>query len=255
MYLEALKKLNKAKNSIEANEIVIMYKGKLNKRQFNDLVAIRDVIGYIHRHPLQQECVDWYLDNRIKIIKYLLKSEVPFLSICDVGCGGGIFLSKIESDFKVGVDISRINLENLKRDSPDSEAILADVEYLPFRDDVFDIVMFNEILEHLNNPKKSLLEVMRISNNKIEISTPNGLLVGHGDPEHEHLFNPKEFAELLVDVGLNIIGGTGNLPHIYSLLFIDPNLLPLYKELGEVYHTYKISVMLNSNIFIMCSKR
>lgn len=62
----------------------------------------------------------------------------------NIGCGKASFVNKINVDV----------LKNKKTD-PD---ILADVRCLPFRDDVFDEIVFTEVLEH--TPKGSELQAM-----------------------------------------------------------------------------------------------
>ena len=50
---------------------------------------------------------------------------------------------------------------------------LADAHYLPFKDNTFDIVVANQLIEHCINPPLMIKEAIRVSKNKVIITTPN----------------------------------------------------------------------------------
>lgn len=80
--------------------------------------------------------------------------------ILDAGCGS----SKTERRRKgIGVDLHKGTCD-----------IVADLENLPFRSNVFSFVYARNVLEHLSNPIKGLLELKRVmkSNAKISITIP-----------------------------------------------------------------------------------
>lgn len=66
----------------------------------------------------------------------------------------------------VNVDVKKYEQENF---------ILADAHDLPFREELFDRIQMNEVLEHLISPYNAILEAKRCvkNNGKIEISLPN----------------------------------------------------------------------------------
>jgi len=103
-------------------------------------------------------------------LKNLVKDE-NFEKILDIG---GIqssydFLRKTFPSSK----IFSINIE--KSDLPKNNAILANAEDLPFRDNYFDLIFAREVLEHIFQPNKFIDETKRIlkKGGKIVISTPN----------------------------------------------------------------------------------
>jgi SAM-dependent methyltransferase len=85
----------------------------------------------------------------------------------DLGCGVGVYsLDLCKIGYKViSVDISKSYLEKVKilRSKVDKEwhLILADAQNLPFRKGSFDFILCSEVLEHLPNMSKALIEVIR----------------------------------------------------------------------------------------------
>lgn len=51
--------------------------------------------------------------------------------------------------------------------------VQADGEALPFQDDAFDTVLLMEVLEHVEDPNRLLREALRVTRNRIVITTPN----------------------------------------------------------------------------------
>ena len=88
--------------------------------------------------------------------------------ILDVGCGwGGISaaLKRKRPDLKIfGCDINHEIAEYFKNEPQRSgiRFFAADAQNLPFTDQEFAAVITLDVLEHLKNPKKALLEVNRV---------------------------------------------------------------------------------------------
>lgn len=84
----------------------------------------------------------------------------------DVACGEGIIEQLTPTT--VGVDFS---LNALKKAYSNGVKYLiqANAEYLPFKDDSFDVAICNGSLEHFSDPQKSLNEMARVS--KIQVLT------------------------------------------------------------------------------------
>jgi O-antigen/teichoic acid export membrane protein/ubiquinone/menaquinone biosynthesis C-methylase UbiE len=83
-------------------------------------------------------------------------------SILEVGCGSGVLLEHLKLQFPntkmSGVDLSPIGVEmarqRLRAKNLEIEFRVADVETTkPFPDNSFDLVVCNEVLEHLTNPE------------------------------------------------------------------------------------------------------
>lgn len=82
----------------------------------------------------------------------------------DIACGDGSIEAMCPS--VVGVDFS-INALRKARAKGAKYLLLADAHYLPFSSDHFDIAISSGNLEHFDNPKKAITEMVRIS--KIQI--------------------------------------------------------------------------------------
>jgi SAM-dependent methyltransferase len=81
-------------------------------------------------------------------------------------------------------------------------------EKLPYKNYSFDIVILNEVLEHLKNPTKTLNEVKRILKNRgtLVITTPNcGFLVRNLHPTHISEMTYKDLEKLIRPLGFEVI--------------------------------------------------
>lgn len=96
--------------------------------------------------------------------------------VADIGCGSGFLAAKLRaSGCKVfALDLSKIGLQNARKESNTSVFVLADVYDLPFKTGTLDGVVLSEVLEHLSNLPASLLEVKRSLkiDGKVAISVP-----------------------------------------------------------------------------------
>ena len=86
--------------------------------------------------------------------------------VLDIGCGGGSMAKAVKHyrpDLKVyAVDISESAVSKAKQDPSGVEFFLADALKLPFGKESFDGVLMFDLLEHLENPLKSLSEAYRV---------------------------------------------------------------------------------------------
>jgi len=109
-----------------------------------------------------------------KIIDYLDSHPELYSGkkVIDAGGGYGGFLNHLQNaSFRVLVDI---DLNKLKQAEYDVR-VLADINYLPFKDDTFDLGLFTEVFEHLETPKKAVEELYRTCK-KIFLTTANNSL-------------------------------------------------------------------------------
>lgn len=144
--------------------------------------------------------------------------------VLDIGCGGGDALKKMSAKIKsghlVGADYSEVSVELSKKnnigdvESGKMEIIQANVENLPFDDNLFDIIYTIESFYFWKNSVECLKEVRRVL-------APNGIFMIiadiHGDAELSqeeidsvkkyNLFNPTlaQFRELLEKSGFSDI--------------------------------------------------
>ena len=91
-------------------------------------------------------------------------------SVLDVGCGDGTITNSLPEDLlAVGVDISRTALRHVER-----PCFLASIADLPFGEETFDLVMANDVLEHLprGTYPKGARELARVSKKYVLITVP-----------------------------------------------------------------------------------
>ncbi|MEW6200801.1 MAG: class I SAM-dependent methyltransferase [bacterium] len=99
----------------------------------------------------------------------------PGAVVLDAGCGRESAVPVVEgAETRAGVDISRSFLESNK---DVHFKIVADLEKLPFKDSVFDIVISQYVVEHLKDPEKVMVEFGRVTKDRshILILTTNAL--------------------------------------------------------------------------------
>ena len=127
---------------------------------------------YASLHPLRRLLVNRFLN---KVFEEIRKTNSRV--ILDVGCSEGqadkFFLEKDPSLKITGVDLDVEALEQAEINCPQMEIERADVYHLPFRDNTFDLVIFLEVLEHLEFPEKALEEIKRVGRVHFIFSVPN----------------------------------------------------------------------------------
>lgn len=110
-----------------------------------------------------------------EVLELYVKQGVHWL---DIGCGHQILPPWRYEKEKRLVDISYIvvgfdyDLGSLKGHRTVSHRVRGDIVSLPFRDDCFDLVTANMVVEHLDDPESQLREVSRILR-------PGGVFIFH----------------------------------------------------------------------------
>lgn len=107
----------------------------------------------------------WHMTRFRKITKV---SE-PVDKVLDVGCADGVFskviLDATKASKLVGVDVIKSSVDWAKnhwKRNKKMEFVVGDAEKLNFDANSFNAVYIMEVLEHVENPLKVLLEVKRI---------------------------------------------------------------------------------------------
>lgn len=95
----------------------------------------------------------------------LIRSFVPLegRAILDVGCGIGTYVRRFRefSPRAYGIDVSTERLRDARAKGVD-RLVAAAGEALPFADRVFDVVVFNEVIEHVRDDRESLRDALRV---------------------------------------------------------------------------------------------
>lgn len=123
------------------------------------------------KYPLRRY-LHWL--NWESIVKYIKPGE----RVLEVGCGEGILsvMTARQGAVVTATDISEPNLEATRQAAAEANVDLkilpADAENLPFADNSFDIVVADNVLEHLPDFKRGLGEVRRVTKRLAIIALP-----------------------------------------------------------------------------------
>lgn len=125
--------------------------------------------------------------------------------VLDCGCGTGLLFEYVAEKAKivVGLDISRKILAEAERRAKtfgNVFLVLADADYMPFRDYVFSHVFVVTLLQNMPNPEKTLAEICRVADE-------NAYMVVTGLKKK---FSFEFFENLLRKLSLNIIEISNN---------------------------------------------
>lgn len=86
--------------------------------------------------------------------------------VLDIGCHQGNWSVKLVArvNLLVGIDINRKDLSKARKNPLLRKAsfVLASAEFLPFKKDVFNKILLIDVIEHIFNDKKSVLEASRV---------------------------------------------------------------------------------------------
>lgn len=144
-----------------------------------------------------------FKENRIHpALSSKVISLIPYKSkVIDIGCGLGILLERIKKEKGceiLGLDISKeaINTINQKN----IPGIVAKVPPVPLPDDSFDVAISTELLEHTNNPKALLKEIVRITKplGLLIIAVPLDTLHPHSQREHTRAFSEQNLRDIVI---------------------------------------------------------
>ena len=129
-------------------------------------------IKHTSKNPLQRFLIEQFFSSVISIAKPLGAKKV-----LDAGCGEGFSLNKLISnkigDELEGIEYSKEAIALGEKLFPNANIKLGDIYNLPYKTDSFDLVVCTEVLEHLEDPQKALLEIIRVSKKYLILSVPN----------------------------------------------------------------------------------
>jgi len=103
------------------------------------------------------------MQKRLRLIQEFFELERK--SLLDAGCGAGEYVSaflKAGAD-AMGIEYSAEKVAQYENRNPDSGRVQqGNLEKLPFPDQQFDLVLLNEVLEHVQNEDAALREIHRV---------------------------------------------------------------------------------------------
>jgi len=95
--------------------------------------------------------------------------------ILEAGCGSGVYLGRLKKNRKitpVGIDYSKSSIKVAKRNC--DNLVLGDIRYLPFKNNSFDMVFNQGVMEHFSEMEfKDILKELKRVSKKILIIVPS----------------------------------------------------------------------------------
>jgi len=114
----------------------------------------------------------------------------------DVGCGNNT-RAEVNIDYRTfdNIEINQRTLINVNiKEIPNF--IHADGLHLPFRDKAFRKTFCHHVIEHVANPHQLIREMVRVTEEKLEIRCPHRFSKDAKCPYHKHYFTREWFAEI-----------------------------------------------------------
>jgi SAM-dependent methyltransferase len=148
-------------------------------RERAPFLSAEEYADLYRNHPRVHEGTD----NSAACIERIL-ATIEGDSVCDIGCGTGALLSRIQSAHPklsrlTGVDFVIDDASRLSG----IEYVAAKVETLPFADGEFDTVICTHVIEHILDYRQAIAELRRIAKKRLIIVVPR-------EREYRYTFNP-----------------------------------------------------------------
>jgi ubiquinone/menaquinone biosynthesis C-methylase UbiE len=112
---------------------------------------------------------------KMKSAATLAAALSPGAHVLDAGCGAGYVSAEFSPQLKlIGVDIETEAIDFCKKNRQ-GKFLVAPLENLPFDKNTFDLILFTNAIEHLENPHPALAELTRVlkPGGKILVTTEN----------------------------------------------------------------------------------
>ena len=127
---------------------------------------------HTHRNPIQRFLLDNFFRTLLK-----LTAGKKIENILDVGSGEGFTLNRLMEN-KIGsmwegIEYSKDAIAIGHKIYPKVKIKQGSIYKLPYEDNIFDLVLCTEVLEHLENPDRALEELVRVSKKYLAVSVPN----------------------------------------------------------------------------------
>jgi ubiquinone/menaquinone biosynthesis C-methylase UbiE len=118
----------------------------------------------------------------LECLSIFLREQSRQLSLLDVGCGTGWYLSRLKNGFAqaVGVDVSLGMLSIARERAPWAEFVQADLQELPFNAPRFDAILCTRVLSHIPSARLAVAKIARVLR-------PGGIvIISSVDADHDY---------------------------------------------------------------------
>ena len=151
-------------------------------------------------------------------------------TLLDAGCGEGfvsdIFLKAMPDAQVTGFDVLEDSVKLARLRNPRASFTVGDIYNIDAPDDTYDVVYCFEVLEHLHEPDRALLEMARVAKHHVVLSVPHepffclanaargknlDIRPRGSDPDHRNFWSREQFGEF-ASMALDVEQLTGSMP-------------------------------------------
>ncbi len=191
--------------------------------------------GHIARYDGQVYC------QRVKNVGRFM-GEVAGLRVLDLGCGVGFFggIAQQRGARVTGLDFSAVALQMCQKRQPGMAVLRGDATRLPFASAAFDVVLLNDIIEHLAEDlgRAMLAEVFRVlrPGGRLVVDTDNdAFLMGRKGFRRLNDWLERDTPQRLA---LREIKKTWNAPTLHIRIYAAHELRALLEGVGFVIEDF-----------------
>lgn len=123
----------------------------MDERTHSTLAAARGEPSYVWREGQER---------RLRMIDHW--GELAGAWVLEAGCGLGMYSSQIRRRYSLYVEAFDLEPERVKSAQQDTpHALVAAAEALPYRSNLFDTILSNEVIEHVADDRAAVTEMVR----------------------------------------------------------------------------------------------
>ena len=155
---------------------------------------------------LNKKLKEYYEDANLANYRYIFLEAIvayqgkKFKKVLDIGSGIGIFLDSIEpfGFDRYALEASEYGLQRLKEKSINTKSFFLEKEKkLPFEDNEFSCIVFNQVIEHLERDAgqfyiKEIIRILEPGGVAIIKSPSTYCKIWRTDPHHIYCWKPNE---------------------------------------------------------------
>ena len=132
--------------------------------------------NFYNKYESQNPISRWFINRFTEHLESLL-NNLQFESLLEVGCGEGYLLKRLEKRLQgldlLATDISPEIIAEAELLIPEVPKLVASAYDLPLEDKSRDIVLACEVMEHVEEPDKLLVEAKRVARKHCIFSVPH----------------------------------------------------------------------------------